>query len=76
MVDETGQVLPFEQVSNLGTLSEFQKQTNDFESYKTVVEESIYAINYSEINEYINPQTMPAIGLMVLGFLNNSNECT
>ena len=69
MVDETGQVLPFEQVSNLGTLSEFQKQTNDFESYKTVVEESIYAINYSEINEYINPQTMPAIGLMVLGFL-------
>lgn len=69
MVDDTGDILPFNQVSNLGTLSVFQKQTNDFDSYKTVLEESVYAINYSQINEYIYPQTMPAIVLMVLGFL-------
>ena len=69
MVDETGEILPFSQVSNLGTLSVFQKQTNEFDTYKTVLEESVYAFNYSEINDYIYPQTMPAIALMILGFL-------
>jgi len=69
MVDKTGEVLPFNQISSLGTLSVFQKQTNEFDAYKTVLEESVYAFNYSEINNYIHPQTMPAMGLMILGFL-------
>lgn len=69
MVDETGEIVPFNQVSNLGTLSVYQKQTNDFDTYKTVLEESVFAFKFSEINEYIYSQTMPAVALMILGFL-------
>lgn len=69
MNDTTGEVIPFSQVSDLGTLSVFQKSINNFESYKTVTEQSVLPLQYSEINDYINEQTMPAIGLMVAGFL-------
>ena len=69
MEDKTGEIVSFNEISNLGTLNVFQKQTKDFDSYKTVLEESVYAFNYSEINEYIYPQTMPAIVLMIIGFL-------
>lgn len=69
MNDITGEVVPFSSVSDFGTLSVYQKSIQNFESYKTVLEESIFALQYSEINEYLNPQTMPAIGLMIAGFL-------
>ncbi len=67
--ETTCEILPFSKVSNLGTLSVFQKQTQDFDTYKTVVEESIWATNYSEINNLISPQGFAVIGLMILGFL-------
>ncbi|APX99705.1 DUF368 domain-containing protein [Lacinutrix venerupis] len=68
MKDETGKVIDFNQVSELGTLSVFQKQTNDYESYKTVLEESILPNLYSELNG-VNPQLIFAILLMIVGFL-------
>ncbi|WP_299251271.1 DUF368 domain-containing protein [uncultured Lacinutrix sp.] len=68
MNDETGTIVPFESISDLGTLSVFQKNTNNFESYKTVLEDSISPNLYSEING-INPQLLLSIGLMIAGFL-------
>lgn len=68
MNDNTGSIVPFQSVSELGTLSVFQKNTNNFESYKTVLEKSISPFNYSEING-TNHQLAIAIGLMVVGFL-------
>jgi len=67
--ETTGEVLPFSEISHLGTLSVLQKQTQDFDTYKTVVEESIWATNYSEINNLVNHQGFAVIGLMILGFL-------
>ncbi|WP_299388134.1 DUF368 domain-containing protein [uncultured Lacinutrix sp.] len=68
MNDQTGTIVPFESISDLGTLSVFQKNTNNFESYKTVLEDSISPNLYSEING-INPQLQLSIGLMIAGFL-------
>lgn len=68
MNDETGTIVPFESISDLGTLSVFQKNINNFESYKTVLEDSISPNLYSEING-INPQLLLSIGLMIAGFL-------
>lgn len=65
----SGKVLAFSDVSELGTLSVYQQQMNDFESYKMVSEKSIMAFQYSEVNHYIDPQVLPAIILMVVGFL-------
>ncbi|MGB1308714.1 MAG: DUF368 domain-containing protein [Oceanihabitans sp.] len=67
--DVSGNVVPFSSISDLGTLAVYQQKTQDFESYKTVVEESILAFQYAELNHYISAQTIPAIGLMIAGFL-------
>jgi len=68
MSDETGSEVAFNSISDLGTLSVFQKNNNDFESYKTVIEESISPFQYSEING-VDHQLYFAIGLMIAGFL-------
>jgi len=68
MVDKTGDIIPFSSVSELGTVSVFQKNTNDFETYKVVTEKSISPFQYSEING-IDHQLIAAIALMVIGFL-------
>lgn len=69
MSDSTGDVQQFTQVSNLGTLSVYQKSINNFESYKTIVEESIMPSLYSTLNNGIEAQVPSAIGLMAAGFL-------
>lgn len=69
MEESTGTIIPFTNISNLGTLAVYQKNNHDFESYKTVLEESVWAYQYSELNHYISAQTVPAIALMVTGFL-------
>jgi len=68
MNDKSGDIVPFSNVSDLGTLSVFQKNTNNFESYKTVIEESISPFMYSKINT-TNHQLYLSIGLMITGFL-------
>ncbi len=66
---ETGKQIPFHQVSDLGTLSVMHLKTNDFESYKTVLEKSISPFRYSEINNGIDASILYAVILMILGFL-------
>jgi len=68
MEDVSGEVVSFSKISDLGTLSVFQKNTNDFESYKTVLEDSILPATYSEINS-IDHQLLLSIVLMIAGFL-------
>lgn len=68
MHDDSGKIVPFQTISDLGTLSVFQKNANDFESYKTVIEESVSPFVYSKINT-TDPQLIFSIGLMIAGFL-------
>ncbi|WP_066225105.1 DUF368 domain-containing protein [Formosa haliotis] len=65
---ETGNILPFSEVSNLGTLSIFEKQTQITEVYKTFSEHSTLPSLYAEMN-HVNAHVIPAIALMVTGFL-------
>lgn len=67
MTDNTGEILPFESITELGTLSVFQKSTNDFESYKTVIEQSISPFQYQDINN-TSHQLYLAMALMIVGF--------
>src|SRR5690606_12697879 len=52
MEKATGTITPLSEISNLGTLAIYQQQLNDFESYKVVSEKSVWAFQYSEINNY------------------------
>jgi len=65
---EKGLELFFNQISDLGTLSVFQKQNFDFNSYKSILEKSISPFTYSEINNGIDPQVLLSVVLMFLGF--------
>lgn len=65
----SGKVIEYTEVSDLGTLSIYQQQIANFETYKTVTEHSILPLHYSEINNAINPQILFAITLMIAGFL-------
>jgi putative membrane protein len=67
--EKTGAVIPFSEISNLGTLSIYQQQTNDFETHKTVVENSISSFQYTTVNNGVDSQLLPAIILMIVGFL-------
>ncbi|WAC01902.1 DUF368 domain-containing protein [Lacinutrix neustonica] len=68
MNEDNGKEVPFHVVSDLGTLSVFQKNENDFDSYKTVIEQSISPFRYAEINN-TDHQIYLAIALMIAGFL-------
>ncbi|PKG51813.1 DUF368 domain-containing protein [Olleya sp. 1-3] len=70
MIDKTGDIVPLNTITDFGTLSFFQKTTNDFETYKTIAEQSVNPLHYSELNNYLaNPQIAVAIALMIAGFL-------
>ncbi|WP_204344993.1 DUF368 domain-containing protein [Psychroserpens algicola] len=60
----SGDIVDFISISDLGNLSIYQKGINDFETYKTVVEKSIWPSAYSG-----DSQTWAAIALMIFGFL-------
>lgn len=64
----SGNTIPFSEISDYGTLSVFQKNINNFESIKLISEQSILPNQYSTINQAINPQFLPAIGLAIVGF--------
>lgn len=64
----TGKTIPFSEISDYGTLSVFQKNINNFESIKLISEQSILPTQYSEINQAVNAQILPAIVLAVIGF--------
>jgi putative membrane protein len=65
----TGNVIPMADISDLGNLALYQQQIKDFESLKVVTEKSVSAFNYSQLNNNIDSQLIPAILLMIAGFL-------
>jgi len=66
---ETGKEVMLNEISEYGTLSVMQMNANDFESYKTVLEKSVSPTRFAEINNQLDPNTLYAIGFMILGFL-------
>ena len=69
MNKDTGNLSELKEFSEFGTLSVYQKSIENFESLKTVSEQSISPWFYSEINGNINPQILTSILLMLAGFL-------
>ncbi len=67
---ETGSEVIFNTVSNTGTLSVLQKSSQDFDTYKTIIEKSISPNNYSVINNNVDSQLIYALIFMALGFLS------
>lgn len=67
---EKGAVIPFQDVSNLGTLSVFQRIDHNFDSFKTGLEHSVSPFYYSEINDYLDPQIYLAIIFAIIGFIS------
>ena len=67
---ETGSEVMFNTVSNTGTLSVLQKSTQDFDTYKIIIEKSISPNNYSMINNNADSQLIYALIFMALGFLS------
>lgn len=65
---KAGTEMAFSIVTDLGSLSVFQRNTQDFENYKVMLEKSISPFTYSEINNGIDSQLLYAIIFMVLGF--------
>lgn len=66
---ELGNNLPFSEVTEMGTLSVYQKSIQDFESYKVAVEASIGPGTYQKLNQGLDPQLGYALLLMAVGFL-------
>jgi putative membrane protein len=64
----TGEIVPFMSVSDLGSLSIFQKQINNFERYKIAMEESVLPLQYAVENQHIDSQFRIALLLAVAGF--------
>ncbi|RAJ13038.1 DUF368 domain-containing protein [Olleya aquimaris] len=69
MEETSGTVLEFSGLSKFETLSVYQKSIGDFDSYKTVLEQSVLPTTYSNINANADTQLLFAIGLMIAGFL-------
>ncbi|GGW66304.1 putative membrane protein [Winogradskyella epiphytica] len=68
MSDSSGEIIPFSKLSELGTLSVYQKEIQNFDSYKTVIEKSILPNHFSEINGQLDAQILFAVALMIAGF--------
>lgn len=56
-------------ITDIGTLSVYQKSINNFESLKLISEKSILPIKYTQVNQNIDAQLLPAIGLAIVGFV-------
>ena len=66
---EAGKEIPLMEITDLGSLSVYQKSIQNFESYKVILEKSVSPFTYSKINNGIDSQFLFAILFMVLGFL-------
>jgi len=64
MDKNSGEILPFSSVSDQINLHAYHQISNDYETYKIVLEKSISPIEYSE-----NPELILPIILTVVGFL-------
>ncbi len=59
----SGKIIPFSEVSDLGNLSQYQLQTNDYETYKIALEQSVSPFSFDG-----EAQLTFAIILAVVGF--------
>lgn len=66
---EAGEIIPFSEVSETGTLSVFQQNIQDFETLKTATEISISPFQFSIINGGIDSQIWQAVVFIIIGFL-------
>ena len=66
---KTGKEIPLTEISDLGSLSVYQKIIQNYESYSVILEKSISPFTYSKINNDIDSQLVFAILLMIFGFL-------
>lgn len=64
----SGEIVPFSSISDLGSLSVFQKQINNFDSYKIALEKSVFPLKYSDTNHFIDSQFGAALLLSIIGF--------
>jgi putative membrane protein len=64
----TGTIIPFSSVSDVGSLSIYEKKMNDFETYKVALEKSVSPFHYSEANQLIDNQLFYAIVMAIVGF--------
>ena len=63
-----GKEIPFETITNFGSLSVYQKSIQNFEGFKVMLEKSISPFTYSEINNGLDSKLFLAIIFMILGF--------
>jgi len=66
---DLGKEISLSQISDYGTLAVFQKETQDFETLKTISEVSVFPTKYETLNQDVDPQILWAIALMIIGFL-------
>ncbi|MGY0392026.1 DUF368 domain-containing protein [Bizionia sp. KMM 8389] len=69
MEKSSGAIMPLSDISNLGNLTLHQQQLADFESLKVISETSVLPEVYSLNNAGFETQLLPAILLMITGFL-------
>ncbi len=69
MTKTSGIVSPLSDITTLGNLTLYQQQLSDFDSLKVISESSILPNLYTVQNNGIDAQILPAILLMIAGFL-------
>lgn len=67
MVKASGEMVPFNTISDIANLTIHQKNTNDFESLKLITDHSVSPTTYATLNN-VNSELPLAIGLMIIGF--------
>ncbi|WP_417213876.1 DUF368 domain-containing protein [Bizionia sp.] len=69
MEKTSGLVTPLSDITTFGNLTIYQQQITDFDSFKVISETSILPNMYSIQNNGLDPQLVPAVILMITGFL-------
>jgi putative membrane protein len=64
----SGTIVAIEEVTNLGSLPVYQKEINNFETYKIALEKSVSPFQYSEANLELSSQLVGAVILAIVGF--------
>lgn len=67
MVKASGEMVPFNTLSDIANLTIHQKNTNDFESLKLITDHSVSPTTYATLNN-VNNELPLAVGLMIIGF--------
>ncbi|MFD2550328.1 DUF368 domain-containing protein [Bizionia sediminis] len=69
MEKDSGTVLKLTDITSYGNLTLYQQQLVDFDSLKLISEASVSPQTYALQNNGVDPQILPALALMLAGFL-------